>query len=136
MAYPWVESSGRNVTWDPQGQGFGSHAPAVIQALKDLVPEVTEEQIERDKPGHRGLFLHQFQGILARCDEGDPQDPRWDELRLRCLDRMAKLLRVYEPDAPAVRQGPGDARILAAQAAAGLLELEASLSEVRVPGSA
>lgn len=129
-SYPWVRRDddpprvreGAPVTWDPGS--YGSNAAAVERRVRDLPHEIRDEDIERDKPGYRGLFLAQFQGILARCDLGDPDDPRWDELRLRCLDRMGKLLRVFEADAAAVRQGPADARILAGQAAAALTELE------------
>lgn len=126
VSYPWVQGPGTVV----QGS-FGTQAPAVREQVRNLPREITEEQIERDKAGHRGLFLEQLQAILARCDEGDPDDPRWDELRLRTLDRLAKLTRVYEPDAPTTKQGPGDPRILAGQAARALMELEASLAETR-----
>jgi hypothetical protein len=133
MAYPWVEPSQRNsVAWDPQGS-YGPAAPALEARIKALPHEIRDEDIERDKAGHRGLFLAEFRKVLELCDQGDPDDPRWSELRLRTLDRMGKLLRVYEPDAPTVRSGPTDARILAGQAAAALLDLEASLAETRAP---
>jgi hypothetical protein len=110
---------------------YGSNEAAVRAAVANLPHEIRDEDIERDKPGYRGLFLAQFQAVLTRCDTGDPDDPRWDELRLRTLDRMAKLLRVYEADAPGVKQGPGNPRDLANQAALALVELEASLAETR-----
>lgn len=130
MSYPWVRE-GTQVQMSAGTKGYGSLAPAVEKELRGLAHEIPDEQIEKDKPGHRGLFLAELRGILALCDQGDPDDPRWPELRLRALDRMAKLLRVYEPDAPAQRQGPGDSRILASQAAAALDALEASLAETR-----
>ncbi len=125
-SYPWVKDQGVVV----QGS-FGTQAPAVEARIRDLPHEITDEHIERDKAGHRGMFLEQLRGIWERCDQGDPEDPRWDELRLRTLDRFAKLARIYEPDAPTSKQGPGDPRILAGQAAAALTELEASLAETR-----
>lgn len=141
MSYPWVRRDddpprvreGAPVAWDPAelrssagpaGASFGSTSAAVEQRIRDLPHEIRDEDIERDKPGHRGLFLAEFRKILDDCDRGDPDDPRWHELRLRCLDRMGKLLRVFEPDAPTAKQGPADARLLADQAAAALLELE------------
>jgi hypothetical protein len=133
MSYPWVttnpsvdEGSGSRV----QGS-FGVLGPAAERDLRGLAHEIRDEDLERDKAGYRGIFLHELRGILARCDNGDEDDPRWDELRLRCLDRLAKLTRIYEADAPASKQGPGDPRALARQAAHALTELEASLAETR-----
>lgn len=131
MSYPWVESGTRKLLWDPESGSFGSQAPAVERALRGVAHEIGDEQIERDKPGHRGFILAELRGILAVCDQGDPDDPRWLELRLRCLDRVAKLLRVYEADAPTQKQGPGDARILVDEAMRKLAELETSLAETR-----
>lgn len=128
-SYPWVDRQAP-VTVNPGS--FGSSEPAIREKLRKLPQAIRDEDIERDKPGHRGLFLEQFQAILDRCDSGDPDDPRWDELRLRTLDRMAKLLRVYEADAPTGRQGPGNPKDLADAAARALVELEASLAETRV----
>lgn len=133
MSYPWVNGSQELSVGD--SSSFGTQAPGVqarITAASGLAHEITDEQIERDKAGNRGLFMAEFRKILADCDNGDPDDPRWHELRLRTLDRMAKLTRVYEPDAPSAKQGPGDPRILAGQAAAFLTEMEASLAETRV----
>jgi hypothetical protein len=124
MSYPWVQASA-------QVQAYGPVAPAIEREIRGLAHEIPDEQIEKDKPGNRGLFLRELQGIINRCDNGDPDDPRWDELRLRALDRLAKLTRIYEPDTPATNAGPGDARILAAAAARQLLELEQSLSQQR-----
>lgn len=125
MSYPWVEPRQlKSVAWDP---GANVTPDTVAARIRDLPHEIRDEDIERDKPGYRGLFLAQFQAVLELCDSGDPDDPRWSELRLRTLDRMAKLLRVYEADAPGVKAGPSDPRILADQAARGLAELEASL---------
>ena len=141
MSYPWVREQGAGtVSEDAVGgrgllvQGsFGSQAPAAQARIKDLPHEIRDEDIERDKPGYRGFLLQELRGVLALCDQGDEDDPRWPELRLRALDRVAKLLRVYEPDAPSVKAGPGDARILAGRAAAALKELETSLAETRGP---
>jgi hypothetical protein len=133
-SYPWVKTpeagDPRQVTVNPGS--YGTSEAAVRAAVAALPHEIRDEDIERDKPGYRGLFLTQFQGVLDRCSQGDPDDPRWDELRLRTLDRMAKLLRVYEADAPGVKQGPGNPRDLANRAAADLVELEESLAETRV----
>jgi hypothetical protein len=126
VSYPWA----REREMVARGS-FGSQAPAVERELRGLAHEVTDEMLERDKAGYRGIFLAQLQGILERCDDGNPDDPRWDELRLRALDRLAKLTRIYESEAPVSKQGPGDPRILAGQAAAALAELEASLAETR-----
>jgi len=133
MSYPWVREQ-RSVDEAPSPQhpsSYGTLAPAVVKDLRGMAHEIRDEDLERDKPGYRGIFLHELQGILRRCDGGDPEDPRWDELRLRCLDRLAKLTRVYESDAPGVRQGPGNPADLARAAAAALVELEESLSETR-----
>lgn len=124
--YPWVN---RTQVADPARPV----APVVEAAIRGLGYQITDEQIERDKAGHRGLFLTELKGILSRCDAGDPDDPRWDELRLRALDRLAKLARIYELDAPKQRHGPGNPRDLANAAAAALVELEGSLAEARVP---
>jgi hypothetical protein len=115
-----------------QVQSFGAVSPGVQARIKALPHQITDEDIERDKAGNRGLFMAEFQKILDDCDNGDPDDPRWHELRLRTLDRMAKLTRVYEADAPTAKQGPGNPRDLANAAAAALVELEASLAETRV----
>lgn len=133
MSYPWVSERGPGqVAWEPgAGGSFGSQAPALERQLRDLPHQIDDERIERDKPGHRGFFLSELRGILAACDAGDPDDPRWLEIRMRCLDRMAKLLRVYEADAPQVKAGPGDARALVRQATEALDALEASLAETR-----
>lgn len=128
MSYPWVTNA-------PQVQvGYGTVAPAVERELRGLAHEIRDEDLERDKAGYRGLFLSQLKGILDRCDTGNdmsPDDPRWDELRLRALDRFAKLARVYEADAPKQKQGPGNPRDLANAAAAALIEIEESLAETR-----
>ena len=126
MSYPWVQGAG---TVDISS--YGPAAPALDRQIRQMPREIRDEDIERDKAGHRGLFLEQFQTVLERCDNGDPDDPRWDELRLRTLDRMAKLLRVYEADAPGGKQGPGNPKDLANQAAAFLDEMEESLAETR-----
>jgi hypothetical protein len=132
MSYPWVNGSEKLSVED--SSSFGTASPVVAAKIKELMPhEITDDQIERDKAGNRGLFMAEFRKILADCDQGDQDDPRWHELRLRTLDRMAKLTRVYEPDAPGLKQGPGDPRILAGQAAAFLSEMEASLAETRGP---
>jgi hypothetical protein len=133
MSYPWVRKDDDPpwVNGAAVATSYGTMAPAAERELRGLAHEIRDEDIERDKPGYRGLFLAQLKGILDRCDDGDPEDPRWDELRLRCLDRFAKLARVYEPDAPGVKAGPGNPRDLADRAAAQLVELEASLAETR-----
>lgn len=128
MSYPWVNGS-RDMS--VRDSSFGTTSPAVEAKIKDLPHEITDEHIERDKAGHRGLFLEQLKGIWDRCDAGDPDDPRWDELRLRTLDRFAKLARIYEADAPGTKQGPGNPRDLARAAAEKLTELEESLRETR-----
>lgn len=125
MSYPWVHPDARMLA--------GSVDLATVeQDLRGLPHRITDEQIEKDKAGNRGLFLAQFLSILDRCDNGDPDDPRWDELRLRCLKEMARLTRVYEPDAPTVKQGAGNPKDLADAAAAALVELEASLTATRI----
>lgn len=131
----WVKESEGLVKVSPGGSSFGSTSPQVRAKLAGMAHPITDEDIERDKAGNRGLFMAEFAKILADCDNGDPDDPRWHELRLRTLDRMAKLTRVYEADAPTVKAGPADARILAEQAGRQLVELEASLAETRGPGS-
>lgn len=130
MSYPWAQVPG-SVDIRVGAGSYGTMSPAAEKELRNLAHEITDEILERDKAGYRGIFLQELQGILARCNQGDPDDPRWDELRLRTLDRLAKLTRIYEADAPGAKQGPGDPRILAGQAAAALTELEASLSETR-----
>lgn len=122
-----VESPRLKVGWEPAP--YGSSAPAVRDRVERLLPEISDEVIEAQKAGNRALMLSELQGILSRCDEGDPQDPRWDELRLRCLDRFAKLARIYESDAPRDRQGPGDPRLLRVQAARFLEDLAAKVAE-------
>ena len=126
MSYPWVKEPGSQV----------QVAVAAVEArIRDLPHEITDEQIERDKAGNRGVFMAEFRKILADCDRGDPDDPRWHELRLRCLKEMARLTRVYEADAPTQKQGPGNPRDLANAAAADLVQLEESLRETRGPSA-
>jgi hypothetical protein len=117
------------VRWDPHTlPGYGVTAPQIQRQLRALPPEVDDDLIEAQKPGNRGIMLSELQGILALCAEGDPDDPRWSELKLRCLDRMAKLLRLYEPQKSDDSGAGGlDPRALAASAAAVLDALEAKL---------
>jgi hypothetical protein len=122
VSYPWVKVE-PGVLKDPPVP-YGTVAPRIHAAVEQLALEMPDEAIEAQKPGNRGLMLSELQGILRRCADGDPEDPRWDELRLRTLDRMARLLRLYQPDQPRERQGAGDPRLLAAQAARILEELE------------
>lgn len=122
-SYPWikVESGGLK---EPEPVPYGTVAPRIQADVQRWAQEMPDEVIEEQKPGNRGLMLAELQGILARCSDGDEQDPRWDELRLRTLDRMARLLRLYQPDAPRDRGGLSDPRLLAARAARLLDELE------------
>lgn len=133
MSYPWVKVE-PDVLKD-QPVPYGTVAPRIHAAVQQLAEglgedrrgmahEMPDEVIEDQKPGNRGLMLTELQGILGRCADGDPEDPRWDELRLRALDRMARLLRLYQPDKPRERHGAGDPRLLASQAARILEELE------------
>lgn len=121
VSYPWVKVEPSTLK-DPVP--YGTVAPRIRDSIADLPHEIPDELIEEQKPGNRGFMLAQIQAILARCDDGNPEDPRWDELRLRALDRFARLARVYQGDEPKARRGPGDPRILAAAAARILDELE------------
>lgn len=100
----------------------------------DLLPwasrarEITDEQVEQGKAKHRGLILEQLLYTLSRCDEHDGDDPRYLEIRLRTLDRLARLTRVYEPQsAEKGAQGDLDRARLVDAAAATLDALEAKL---------
>jgi hypothetical protein len=104
-------------------------APRIQADVSRLAQEMPDDIIEAQKPGNRGLMLAELQGILQRCADGDPEDPRWDELRLRTLDRMARLLRLYQADKPRESRGAGDPRLLASQAARILEELEGRLDQ-------
>jgi hypothetical protein len=126
-AYPWVKVEPD--TLNPGPVPYGTVAPRIQAAAQQLAHEMPDEVIEDQKPGNRGLMLAELQGILSRCADGDPEDPRWDELRLRALDRMARLLRLYQPDKPRERVGAGDPRLLASQAARILEELEGRLEQ-------
>lgn len=123
MSYPWVKVEPD--TLNPRPEPYGVLAPRIQAAVAAMAQEMPDETIEAQKPGNRGLMLAELQGILSRCADGDPEDPRWDELRLRTLDRLARLLRLYQPDQPRERLGAGDPRLLASQAARILEELEA-----------
>lgn len=126
-SYPWVKVEPDTLTSGPVP--YGTVAPRIQAAVQQMAHEMPDEVIEAQKPGNRGLMLSELQGILGRCADGDPEDPRWDELRLRTLDRMARLLRLYQPDQPRERQGAGDPRLLASQAARILEELEGRLEQ-------
>jgi len=124
------------VRWEPSNLrgvdrlSFGQQAPQELAVLADLAPEITDEQIEASKPGNRGLMLEELRGILNRCRAGTedfPGDPRWDELRLRTLDRLAKLTRAYEPQAPRDREGDVDRVRLAARIHADIEFLESKM---------
>jgi hypothetical protein len=122
------------VRWEPReldlgpGPQFGSRAPAIQARIRELAHEVTDTVIEEQKPGNRGLMLNSIKEILAQCEDGDPDDPRWAELKLRALDRMAKLLRLYEPQAAEDKpQGDLDRERLMQGALASLDEMEAKL---------
>lgn len=125
--YPWVKVEPDVLKSQPVP--YGTVAPRIHAAVAAMAHEMPDEVIEAQKPGNRGLMLTELQGILSRCADGDPEDPRWDELRLRTLDRMARLLRLYQPDLPRERRGAGDPRILASAAARILAELEGRLTE-------
>ena len=64
------------------------------------VTELTDEDIERMAPAVRGLVAKRLESLYRECQErledAEPghQDARWAELKLRCLDRQAKLFRL------------------------------------------
>lgn len=124
VAYPWIKVEPETLK---VVEPYGTLAPRITAAVQQMAQEMPDEVIEAQKPGNRGLMLQELQGILGRCADGDPEDPRWDELRLRTLDRMARLLRLYQPDQPRERPGAGDPRLLVAQASRILDELEQRL---------
>lgn len=132
-----MDSRSWEVRWEPGQLGqpdpfsYGQQAPRELSVLRGLAAEMTDEDIERQKPGNRGLMLSELQGILQRCREQadeHPGDPRWDELVLRTLDRLAKLMRLYEVSGPGEREGDVD-RVRMAQKVA--LDLEALEAKVR-----
>ena len=133
------DSRSWEVRWEPgalgveAGSSFGRDASGVLASLRGLAVEVTDEDVEVQRAGNRGLMLAELRGILARCREQgleSPGDPRWDELALRALDRLAKLMRLYEVSGPRVREGDVD-RVRMAQRVA--LDLEALEGKVVRP---
>jgi len=132
-----IDSRSWEVRWEPGQLGqtdpssYGRQAPAELSVLKGLAAELTDEAIEQQKPGNRGLMLSELLGILRRCQEqgeDNPGDPRWDELKLRTLDRLAKLTRLYEGQGPREREGDVD-RVRMAQRVA--LDLEALETKIQ-----
>lgn len=127
------DSRSWDVKWEPgtlagvQDLSFGRQAPRELSVLRGLGSEVSDEDVEAQKPGNRGLMLTELQGILRRCrvqGEDNPGDPRWDELALRTLDRLAKLMRLYEVSGVRVREGDVDRVRMQARVAADLEVLE------------
>jgi hypothetical protein len=90
-----------------------------------MVAEVTDEQVEAQKPGNRAWILDQLRVVLEVAAEANPDDPRFLKIRLDALDRIAKILRVLEPQGARDREGDVDRERLVAAAAAALVELEA-----------
>lgn len=72
-----------------------------------LPASLDDAAVEAQKAGNRGILLRRLEGLIALCEaqlEGDElggQDIRWAELKLRCLDRVGRLLRVDRVDVAA-----------------------------------
>ena len=120
------------VRWEPDQLGrqgaYGSVTSLPVP--RGMAQEMPDELIEEQKPANRGLMLQALQGILQRCAmqaEEDPGDPRWPELELRTLDRLAKLARLYEGQGPRSREGDLDRARMQQQAAVALDALEAKM---------
>lgn len=129
--YPWERAAeslqnvsvpteyGTSSRWGPHG------APEVAKTLASMVSEVTDEAVEAQKPGNRAWILEQLRTVLQVAAEADPDDPRFLKIRLDALDRMARILRVEQPQGAREREGDLDRERLVAAAAAALQELEA-----------
>lgn len=120
------------VRWEPDQLGLAGGPTLVPRVLRELAAEIPDEAVEEQKPGNRGLMLQALQGILHRCEvraDEDPGDPRWPELELRTLDRLAKLMRLYEAQAPRSREGDVDRARMQQRAAGDLAALEAKIRQ-------
>lgn len=70
-------------------------------------PEVTDEMLAESAGRARWLILHRYEQIWKTCEphvngavtqeEGRLPDPRWAEIGVRVLDRMARLQRLDKP---------------------------------------
>ena len=70
-------------------------------------PEVTDEMLAESAGRARWLILHRYEQIWKTCEphvngsrleeQGSPPDPRWAEIGVRVLDRMARLQRLDKP---------------------------------------
>src|SRR5262245_46977155 len=130
-AYPWVSEQGQGAV---ERRPYGAVSPALEAKLRGIPLEITDEEIDRLRPGHRGKQLERLEEIISACDNPDFfDDPRWLDLKLRAMDRVAKLLHLYDPDPPKVRQGPGNPADLARQASLALDSIQESLSLTSVP---
>lgn len=99
----------------------------VARKLSGMVAEVTDEQVELQKPGNRAWVLDQLRLVLDVASDADPDDPRFLKIRLDALDRIAKILKIVEPQGGRDREGDLDRERLVAAAAAALVELEGKL---------
>lgn len=95
------------------------------------VEPVTDARIEAEKAANRGLILDELMLVLKICrDEGAVSgDPRFLDLRIRTVDRLSKLLRLYEPETPVPADaGDVDRQRMVSAAAQSLDELALKMS--------
>lgn len=101
--------------------------------------ELTPDTIAEQRDLVRGMLIHRYEKLWAYCDRnlehGDPfddgapvrADPRFGELGVRVLDRISKLYRLLETEAPGGVEAPVPAEEAAyhrARIERDLLELE------------
>lgn len=75
--------------------------PLPLDAVPALPPALSEEEILKQAPGVRGQLLRRLETIWAYCEDEievskleQRSDPRFADLGLRTLDRIAKLYRL------------------------------------------
>jgi hypothetical protein len=96
------------------------------------VEPVTDARIEADKAANRGLVVDRLLGILQICSEEAQAtgDPRYLDLEIRAIDRLARILRLHEPQQQELKGSPELDRLrMVTTVAAGLDELAAKIGE-------
>lgn len=81
--------------------------PLPINVTPTLPSELTDEDLQNQAPGVRGQLLRRLETIWAYCEDEieaskleQRSDPRFADLGLRAIDRIAKLYRLDKVPAP------------------------------------
>jgi len=100
------------------------------------VTELTDEDSGRMAAAVRGLVAKRLESLYRECQErledAEPghQDARWAELKLRCLDRQAKLFRLDRGASAPVEEEDSAAEVARSAQKALVARVAASLDEL------